>query len=274
MEKSPYGAGFEEIWRTYMMTGRPPEEMRAPWFRSKRLRPLIRRLPASPRCRMCYYPFQGAGGSLARHLLGIAPSRLNPQLCNQCEALAQEHPGGAEIETTLLFADIRGSTALAENMSPAEFSRLINRFYETTSRVLFDANALIEKLIGDEVTGFFVPGFAGPNHARVAIRAAQDILDVTRSWVPVGVGVHWGSAFIGSVRSDGGVADIVVLGDPANVAARLASQAGPGEVLVSEAARLAAGLPPDGLEPRRLQLKGRTEPVDAWVIRPPAAQAA
>ena len=270
-KSSTGGPSVEEVWRTYMMTGGPPDGMYLPWFRSKRWRPLVRRLPANPRCRMCYYPFDGAGGSLARHLFGIAPSKLNPQLCNQCETFAAQTQGGAEIETSLLFADVRGSTTLAEGMSPAEFSRLISRFYNVTSRVLINANAFIEKLIGDEVTGFFVPGFAGPDHTRVAVQAAREILEVTSGWIPVGVGIHRGSAYIGAVHSGAGVTDIAVLGDPVNVAARLASEAGPGEVLISETARLAAGLPTSGLESRRLQLKGRSEPVDVWVMRVGAA---
>ena len=74
-------------------------------------------------------------------------------------------------------------------------------------------------------------------------------------------------AWIGSVRSEEGMTDIAVLGDVANVAARLASQAGPGEILISEATRSAAGVERDGLEFRHLALKGRAEPVDAWILR-------
>jgi hypothetical protein len=70
-------------------------------------------------------------------------------------------------------------TTLAEKQSPAEFSRLIDRFYTATSKVLYKKNALLEKLIGDEVTAFFVPGVAGPQHARLAIEAGEEILRAT-----------------------------------------------------------------------------------------------
>jgi adenylate cyclase len=132
---------------------------------------------------------------------------------------------------------------------------------------------LVEKLVGDEVTGFYVPGVTGPGHADVAVEAARKILKETGHgsssgpWVPVGVGVHTGMAWIGSVRSKEGMSDIAVLGDVANVASRLASQAGPGEILISEATRSAANVEKEGLEFRRLALKGRAEPVDAWILK-------
>jgi adenylate cyclase len=235
------------------------------------MRSVVRALPGDPRCRICYYPFHGVGGLLARNLLGVEPSKLNPQLCNICENAADRYPGGTEIEMTLLFADVRGSTGIAEKTSPVEFSQLIGRFYKAATKVLYRKNGLVEKLIGDEVTGFFVPGIAGPDHARVAIEAAEEILRATghgaatKPWVPVGVGVHTGIAFVGAVSGSDNVPDITVLGDTVNAASRLATQAATGEILLSEATRSAAGLKQDGLEGRHLALKGRSETMDAWV---------
>lgn len=254
-----------------MTTGQVPEFAERQWFETRWMRPLVKALPADPRCRICYFPFRGVGGVLARTLLGVEPSRLNPQLCNICEKASRRFPGGAEIEMSLLFADVRGSTGIAERISPVAFSRLINRFYQATTRVLYRKNGLVEKLIGDEVTGFFVPGIAGVDHARVAIEAAEEILRVTghagagEPWIPVGVGVHTGIAFVGAVSGSDNLPDITVLGDTVNAAARLATQAATGEILFSEAARAAAGLKHEGLEGRHLALKGRSEPMDAWV---------
>jgi adenylate cyclase len=270
----------EEIWRDYLNKGTLPEWIHSPWFATKRLRPLFRRLPSDPRCKFCYYPFDGMGGKLVRSLLGIEPSRLNPQLCNLCEKFAAEHAGGAEIELTLLFADVRGSTRLAERMKPAEFSRLINRFYRTATTELFRVGGLVEKLIGDEVTAFFTTGFAGENHARVAVEAGLSILratghgDPSGPWIPVGVGVHTGVAYVGAVTTEGGKSDIAVLGDTANTAARLASLAGAGQVVLSEVTRAASGLEEAGMESRQLQLKGRREPVAAWILSAAAERAA
>ena len=270
----------EEIWRSYMLTGQMPDYLGPPWFMKRFMRPVARWLPSDPRCRICDYPFHGLGGWVTRTLLGVTPSKMNPQLCNVCEAAADHFRGGVEIEMSLLFVDIRGSTAIAENQSPIEFSRLIDRFYQATSRVLYHKNALLEKLIGDEVTGFFVPGIAGPEHARVAIEAGEEILRVTGHadargpWVPVGVGVHTGLAFVGAIGDAGNAPDISVLGDTVNTAARIASQAGAGELLFSEATGTAAQAKTEGLETRHLSLKGRTEPIDVWVKKSGAARSA
>ena len=261
----------EEMWRTYMTTGECPKFVRSPWFESRFLRPIAKLLPTDPRCGICYYPFGGIGGTLVRTLMGLEASRMNPHLCNVCERAASKYRGGAEIELSMLFADVRGSTGLAESMSPAEFSHLIDRFYKATTKVLFRRNALLEKLIGDEVTAFFVPGIAGASHARVALEAGEEILRVTGHgnpggpWIPVGVGIHTGVAFVGAVSTEGGLADIAVLGDTANVAARLASEARAGEVMLSDATRAAAGLKTNGMTAYHLELKGRKEPVDVWV---------
>jgi adenylate cyclase len=261
----------EEVWRSYMTTGKLPDYAHPVWYENKYLRPFVRLLPSDPRCRWCYYPFHGIGGRLSRILLGVTPSKLNPQLCNMCERTANKFPGGTEIEVSVLFADVRGSTTIAEKMSPAEFSHLIDSFYKATTRVLFKKRAFVEKLIGDEVTGFFVPGFAGKTHARYAVEAGEEILRATGHdspdgpWIPVGVGVHTGVSFVGAVSSEGGGADIAVLGDTPNTGARLASHATTGEIVMSNATRVSAGIGTDGMEPRHLKLKGRTEEMDVWV---------
>lgn len=265
-------AKLEEMWHIYMTRGTLPDDVESRWH-DPSLRPLIRRLPTEPRCAVCYYPFQGVGGQLARRLLGIQRSRLNPKLCNVCEVFAETHQGGTEVEMSMLFADVRGSTAIAEKMSPTDFSQLIDRFYKATTREIFESSGMVEKIIGDEVTGFFVPGFAGQKHAGVAVETARAILKSTGHyqprgpWIPVGVGVHTGIAFVGAVSTENGVADITILGDAVNTAARLASLAGPGEVIASDETIRAAELSTAGMEPRRLQLKGRSQPVDAWALR-------
>jgi adenylate cyclase len=252
-------AMVEQLWRTYLTTGE--------FERERRQRTLFRMMPGSPRCKNCYAPFQGAGSIVVKTFYGKKPSNLNPQLCNVCEQFAKKFQGGAEIELSLLFADVRGSTNLAEAMSPMDFSKLINRFYNTCTQVMVDTDALIDKIIGDQVAAMYVPGFVGPNHARHAIQAAQQIMIATGHarpegpWIPLGAGVHTGIAFVGSVGSESGTTDITVLGDTPNTAARLASSAAQGEILISDVAFQAAGLDMIGLEQRKLELKGKTQPV-------------
>jgi adenylate cyclase len=85
-------------------------------------------------------------------------------------------------------------------------------------------------------------------------------------WIPVGIGIHSGLAYVGAVISDQKSTDIAVLGDTPNIGARLAAQAGPGEIHISQAAATAAGLDSSGIEIRRQSLKGRIEPIDVWVL--------
>ena len=88
---------------------------------------IFRLLPAAPRCKGCHAPFRGPG-SLAMRAIGRRPSNLNPRFCSICEEFVRAHPGGVELEITMLFGDIRGSTALAQRLGTAAFARLVDRF--------------------------------------------------------------------------------------------------------------------------------------------------
>jgi adenylate cyclase len=266
----------EKLQRDYNVT--TVDEM---WFklltegnqRIRRYRPIYGWMPSNPRCVHCHRPFAGIGGALLRTLQGVHKSDKNPRYCAGCYSFTSQFPGGAEIELTMLFVDVRGSTTIAENMDTLEFSRLMNRFYEAAINILVHADAFIDKLVGDEVTALFLPGWAGADHARKAVNAGQALLratghgDVGGPWVPVGVGVHTGTAWVGSiVGASGEAADFTALGDNVNIAARLASQAAQGEVIASEAALNAARIETEGLEKRDLELKGKSELVSVRVL--------
>jgi adenylate cyclase len=205
-------------------------------------------------------------------MIGREQSKYNPRFCEPCKPFG--NPGGAEIVLTMLFADVRGSTTLAEEMSAVDFSRLMNRFYTVASKVLIKTDGLVDRLMGDEVIGLYIPGFAGQNHPAQAIKAATELLEITGHrdregpWLPVGVGVHTGPAFVGIVGgSDDNPSDFTALGDNVNVTARLSSQAGPGEILISEAAYEAAGLDLGDLEQRELELKGKSGKTEVRVLQ-------
>ena len=273
-EKGPseYDDLNAQVWRTYLTTGGTLKHLKRPWLEHPYMRPIYRALPADPRCQICYIPFKGIGGFLARRLLDVKPSQLNPHMCDVCERFAERFPGGAELEISILFADIRGSTPLAEKMGTLEYSELIRRFYKAATKPLYSNNALIEKFVGDGLNGFFPPAFAGPNHALAVIKAAKEILQATghgrgkTPWIPVGIGINTGIAYVGSMKMEGGRSDITILGDAVNITARLCSQAGAGEILVSENAKIASGLPLEDREMRTLSLKGKQEAVTAWGI--------
>jgi len=192
---------------------------------------------------------------------------LNPRYCNMCDEASRRFPGGAEVEMSILFADIRGSTALSQTMTPIEFSRLINRFYTRATRIINDEDGLLEKLAGDSVAAFWGAGFAGPDYvARTVDVARQMARAMADEGIPVGIGVHAGVAYFGAVGTEDGLTDFAALGDEVNLAARIASQAGTGEILVSRPALAAAGIDGGGLEWRELTLKGIEQPVAAAVL--------
>jgi len=253
----------EDQWRSALESSHHGRSM-VGW-----LRHLFGAIPSSPRCKVCNAPFKGVGGRIFR-IFWAGPFEKNPNFCGNC---LYKGVGGVEIEITALFADVRGSTTMAEQMRPSEFSAVMNRFYKVATDVLIKSDAWLDKLVGDEVIGLFIPGYAGPQHASVAVHAAQDLLRMTGHrdpggpWIPVGVGVNTGLAYVGMVGTDGGITDLTALGDTMNTAARLASQAGPGEILVTRSTYTAAGLETNGFEHRQLELKGKTEPVDVSVIR-------
>ena len=236
-------------------------------------RRFLSRIPSDPRCQMCASPFQGFGGGMMR-VIGKRPSEGNPTLCNSCQNFMIKYHGGAEVSGTMLFADVRGSTALAEHMSPAEFNALLDRFYSVASKTVFANSGIVDKFVGDELVAAFTPNL-GENHVRRAVDTAADLLratghaDPAGPWLPVGAGVHTGQVWFGAVGA-GAATTLTVLGDPVNVTARLASAATAGEVLVSTDAAMAAGLDPS-LPHRSLDLKGKEEPFEVVSVRVQAA---
>lgn len=233
----------------------------------KRLRHFQRVLPRDPRCKFCNAPFQGVGGALMRVLFRKQRSTLNPRYCNLCDIAAREFPGGAEVPMSMLFIDVRGSTALSETMTPMEFSQLINRFYAAATKVIVEEDGLVEKLAGDSVAAFWGAGFAGPDYVRRTIEVAQKLLRAMEGQkIPVGIGVHAGVAYFGAMGTAGGLVEISAIGEEVNLAARLASKAEPGEIIISERALKATGINDSGLEARSLELKGISEPVSVRVM--------
>jgi adenylate cyclase len=228
----------------------------------------FRLLPRDPRCKICASPFDGMGGLMMRTLFGRGRSELNPQFCSICEDFVKKHQGGAEVEMSILFADIRGSTELSEQMTPMDFQKLINRFYVGATKIISEENGLVEKLAGDAVAAFWGAGIAGKNYVERTIRAAQKINEtMVAQNIPVGIGVHAGVAYFGAMGSEEGLADISAIGDEVNATARIASKAAAGEILVSEVALEQAGIKAGELESRSLELKGISEQVSVRVMR-------
>jgi adenylate cyclase len=255
----PNKDNVDQMWRDWFMTDAFEAE--------KRLYNFFRILPHDPRCKLCNTPFHGIGGLLVSAVYGRRQSTLNPRFCNVCEDHAKKYPGGAEVEMSMLFADVRGSTALSEQMTPSEFKKLINRFYVAATHAITEEDGLVDKLAGDAVAAFWGAGFAGKDYVARTIHAAQKIARLMQEQnIPVGIGVHAGVAFFGAMGSVDGLVDISAVGEEVNTAARLGSLAAAGEIMVSEQALAQTDIDGSGLEVRRLALKGISEPVAVRVM--------
>lgn len=234
------------------------------------------RLPSPPRCKLCYAPYRGIG-SLLMKWQGRAPSSKNPRYCSRCDVFLRTFPGGAEVETTIMFLDVRGSTGLAETMTPMAFSRVMHSFYAQTFPVLNGTDGFILDVRGDGLLALYPPGFSGTDHARKALRAVDELLRLeipgpNGTRIRFGVGVHTGVAYIGTMTgAESGVEDVTVLGDAANVAARLCAASLPGEALVSDAACDASAMDVSHLPQRNLEMKGRSAPMNVRVFKQSAA---
>jgi adenylate cyclase len=204
------------------------------------------------------------GGRLVR-IAGFKRSRKNPNLCARCcDTLP---PGGLEVDVAVLFADVRGSTALSERIGAAPFAQLLNQFYRSATEVLIRHDAIIDKLIGDEVMALFLPGFAGPDYRKRAAGAAVELVRVLSVdlELPVGAAVTAGIAYVGNVGDQ--VVDFTALGDPVNTAARLQAGATAGQVVISSDLHPGlAGQFPEA-EHRSIEVRGKEAPVDVHVVQ-------
>ena len=177
------------------------------------------------------------------------------------------------------LAAVRGHPRVHDDRRAAcgrpEFSALLHAFYRIAAAAIADHEGVVDKFVGDEAIGLFIPGFAGRDHAAKAIGAGRALLaavsrrDASASGpIPVGAGIHTGVAYVGSVGASGEISDFTALGDVVNSTARLASLAAAGELLVSTDAASHARLTADGLERRAVDVRGREEGLEVLVIRP------
>jgi adenylate cyclase len=241
-----------------------------------RSRRVFRRLPSAPHCKLCAAPFEGPAGAVLRHV-GFGRFSGNPAICNNCiKSLNKVGVYGAEIPVSLLFADIRGSTGIAEHKTPTEYRAYVDRFYRLASKAILDHDGIVDKFVGDEAIGLFFAGVSGADHAGAAIAAARALLDAVGSAgpaerdeaIPVGAAVHTGDAFVGSTETQGAVNDFTALGDVVNTTARLASEAGAGELLVSEESARVARLDVDAPSRRTIAVRGRSDPITVIALPP------
>jgi len=169
-----------------------------------------------------------------------------------------------------MFADVRGSTAMAEQIGATEFAAVMNRFYGAATGVLVPRHAVVDKMIGDEVMAFYAPALV-PNMRATAVDAAVALLHAVGygsadgPWVEVGIGINFGPAYVGKVGT-GDVNDFTALGDTVNTAARMQSDAAAGQIVMSESVHDAVSAEFPDVESIEIDAKGKAELIKARVL--------
>jgi adenylate cyclase len=236
---------------------------------NRALHRLWRVLPSSPRCGICAAPFAGAGRWIVRPL-GFVPSRKNPTLCAAC--VETSPPGGMKMYAGILFADLRGFTARFDGADPVEASIVLRRFYRCAEDVLFP-DAVIDKLIGDEVMALYLPilkrAMSPSDVPAVMLEHGRGLLRAVGygsskgPFVEMGIGLDVGEAFVGNIGQRA-LYDFTAVGGVVNTASRLQAEAGGGEIVLSD--RVASGLSGAVGTRVELALKGKTEAQTAYRV--------
>ncbi len=180
--------------------------------------------------------------------------------------------GGSVVEVTALFADLRGFTTFSEGVEPAEIVRMLNRYHGAAVPCILDNGGTIVQFVGDALLALFNAPARQPDHARRAVNAALGMQRVVEQiaagepgWPRLRVGANTGPALVGNIGSET-LRGFNAMGDAVNVAARLQTLAEPGQVVIGEATLLALG-PSATVEPLgELTVKGRQQPVKAYVV--------
>ena len=180
--------------------------------------------------------------------------------------------GGAVREISVMFGDLRGFTSISERWSPPELVALLNRYYGAATEVVLAEGGTIDKFMGDAMMALFnAPAHQG-DHALRACRAALAMQRVTAPLAAsapdmprFGIGVTTGEALVGNIGSEQ-LRNFTAIGDTVNLASRLQTRAGPGQVLISAGTyaqvRDHVRVQPLGA----IQVKGREEAVEAFVL--------
>ncbi|HET9853261.1 MAG TPA: adenylate/guanylate cyclase domain-containing protein [Candidatus Limnocylindrales bacterium] len=183
---------------------------------------------------------------------------------------------GERKPVTALFADVVGSTALAETMDPEDWTAMINEAFDLMSRAVYRYEGTIAQLQGDAMLAFFGAPVAHEDDPDRAIFAALDMIEATNEFAAqlkashdidfrIRAGINSGPVMVGNVGSDLRY-EYTALGDAVNVAARMQTAAEPGTVLITEMTRRLTGDAFDVDDLGAIEVKGKSEPVHAYRV--------
>jgi len=144
---------------------------------------------------------------------------------------------------TVVFTDIRGFSSLTDSLEPEELFQLLSKYHSEMIRIVHNYDGTLNKIMGDGLLIFFGDPIPMDDHADRAVRMAMDmqrkVADLSDEWnryghrLGVGIGINSGFATVGNVGSDA-YSDYTVIGNQVNVASRLETTAGPGQILISQ----------------------------------------
>lgn len=181
--------------------------------------------------------------------------------------------GGVERDLSVLFADLAGFTQFSETRSPGKVITMLNAFWAEVVPIIDASGGVVGYFAGDGVMATFNTIGDQPDHATRACRAGLTITEAARrivatqpTWPTFRVGVNTGPAIVGNVGSAERRV-FSVIGDTTNVAARLMAAAEPGQVVISAATWASLGPERDGVHLGPTRVKGKRQPVDAWILR-------
>jgi class 3 adenylate cyclase len=183
---------------------------------------------------------------------------------------------GERKPVTALFADVVGSTALAEQIDPEDWTALINEAFDLMSRAVFRYEGTIAQLQGDAMVAFFGAPVAHEDDPERAILAALDMIAATDEFAAqleatqgidfrIRAGINSGPVMVGNVGSDLRF-EYTALGDAMNVAARMQTAAQPGTIIITEMTRRLTGDTFDLDDLGAIEVKGKTEPIHAFRV--------
>jgi class 3 adenylate cyclase len=236
-------------------------------------------LPAGARfCLNCGQPVDvKTSADEARHtrLAAHAPSTL-------VEKMHAAHLAGERKLVTVLFADVVGSTALAEQMDPEDWTAIMNNAFDRISPSIYHYEGTIARLMGDAILAFFGAPVAHEDDAVRAVRAGLDLLAATREFAEqarrdhhiefaMRVGINSGHVVVGEVGSDLKY-EFTAMGDAVNLAARMQSAAQPMTVLISEHTHRFIAPVFNCRDLGLIEVKGKSEPVHVYEVQGPKAE--
>jgi adenylate cyclase len=185
--------------------------------------------------------------------------------------------GGERRPITILFSDIRGFTAMAESMGPDAIAQLLTEYFSEMVEIIFEHGGTLDKFVGDAIMALWGAPIAHADDADRALRAAVamqlGVARLNQRWalagrpeIGVGIGINYGEVFAGNIGSHRRL-EYTVIGDAVNVANRLCSEAGPGEILVSEALCQVVKDRADYEYLPAMALRGRTRSVQVFRVK-------